>query len=125
MFPNEARLRNMTYATTLHLDVDVVYKLKNEESIQEISKTLSKIFDIHKYQIVFDLAGEEKQTKDILINLSDGLDPKITASHPNGIVLAIKNDEEQWSSEFLTPFTSYFIIYFVFSSGFVRCLQFF
>ena len=45
MFPNEARLRNMTYATTLHLDVDVVYKLKNEEGKEEIiESTLEKIY---------------------------------------------------------------------------------
>ena len=31
MFPNEARLRNMTYGTTLHVDVDVVYKIRHAE----------------------------------------------------------------------------------------------
>ena len=29
MFPNEARLRNMTYGTTLHVDIDVVYNIKD------------------------------------------------------------------------------------------------
>ena len=29
MFPNEARLRNMTYGTTLHIDIDVVYNIKD------------------------------------------------------------------------------------------------
>jgi DNA-directed RNA polymerase II subunit RPB2 len=29
MFPNEARLRNMTYGTTIHYDIDVVFKIAN------------------------------------------------------------------------------------------------
>ena len=29
MFPNEARLRNMSYGTTLHVDIDVVYNIKD------------------------------------------------------------------------------------------------
>ena len=31
MFPNEARLRNMTYAITLHVDVEVEYKIINDQ----------------------------------------------------------------------------------------------
>ena len=27
MFPNEARLRNMSYGTTLHVDIDVIYNI--------------------------------------------------------------------------------------------------
>ena len=45
MFPNEARLRNMTYGLTIHYDVDIVYKIKNEEGVfEESAISLSKIF---------------------------------------------------------------------------------
>ncbi len=45
MFPNEARLRNMTYGTTLHIDIVIVYKIKSEsEEIKEIESTLEKIY---------------------------------------------------------------------------------
>lgn len=46
MFPNEARLKNMTYATTVHYDIDVVCsvidKTSGEESIEE--KSFDHIF---------------------------------------------------------------------------------
>jgi DNA-directed RNA polymerase beta subunit len=35
MFPNEARLRNMTYGTTIHYDVDVVFKIAVPDSSGE------------------------------------------------------------------------------------------
>lgn len=45
MFPNEARLRNMTYATTLHIDIDVIYKIKLEDDkIEETHNTLKNIY---------------------------------------------------------------------------------
>ncbi len=49
MFPNEARLRNMTYGTTIHYDVDVVFKIAvpNTESsgthIEVTTATLERI----------------------------------------------------------------------------------
>ena len=33
MFPNEARLRNMTYAITIHYDVDVEFNIINDEGV--------------------------------------------------------------------------------------------
>jgi DNA-directed RNA polymerase II subunit RPB2 len=44
MYPNDARLRNMTYGTTIHYDVDVdfIYYLNGEK--REKSSTLEKIF---------------------------------------------------------------------------------
>jgi DNA-directed RNA polymerase II subunit RPB2 len=45
MFPNEARLRNMSYAVTIHVDVEVVYNIMNEEGIYvETQSLLEKIY---------------------------------------------------------------------------------
>jgi len=45
MFPNEARLRNMTYAITIHIDVEVIYKINNESGeIVETKSLLEKIY---------------------------------------------------------------------------------
>ena len=45
MFPNEARLRNMTYAITIHVDVEVIYKMVNEEGeLKETTNVLEKIY---------------------------------------------------------------------------------
>jgi DNA-directed RNA polymerase II subunit RPB2 len=46
MYPNEARLRNMTYGITIHYDVDVEFFILNKETglIDEKQITLPKIF---------------------------------------------------------------------------------
>ena len=43
MFPNDARLRNMTYGITIHYDVDVDFVYYQDESKKEHSITLEKI----------------------------------------------------------------------------------
>jgi len=43
MYPNDARLRNMTYAITIHYDVDVEYFIHDEDKNPEVDK--KQIFD--------------------------------------------------------------------------------
>ena len=45
MYPNEARLRNMTYSTTIHYDIDVDYIMRDSaDNIVRTTITLEKIF---------------------------------------------------------------------------------
>jgi len=45
MYPNEARLRNMSYSTTLHMDVVIVYKeMKDGKMVQSEPKIMPKIY---------------------------------------------------------------------------------
>ena len=44
MYPNEARLRNMSYSTTLHMDITVVYKIRKEGKMQEVVSKLEKVY---------------------------------------------------------------------------------
>ena len=44
MFPNEARLRNMSYTTTLHMDITIIYKIIKDGKEETIESTLEKIY---------------------------------------------------------------------------------
>ena len=42
MFPNEARLRNMSYSTTIHMDIDIIYKITDSENNEKITESSLK-----------------------------------------------------------------------------------
>ncbi|AET73056.1 RNA polymerase II [Phaeocystis globosa virus 12T] len=44
MYPNEARLRNMSYSTTLHMDVVIVYREMKDGKIVESEHTMPRIY---------------------------------------------------------------------------------
>ena len=44
MYPNKARLRNMTYGVAIHYDVDVVFNIKNGDTYETETTKLEKIF---------------------------------------------------------------------------------
>jgi len=51
MYPNDARLRNMTYGMTVHYDVDIIYKYYENGEKKEHKTTLQKVF-LGKYPIM-------------------------------------------------------------------------
>jgi DNA-directed RNA polymerase II subunit RPB2 len=52
MFPNEARLRNMTYALTIHVDVEIVYYIMNEDGTYTETKSLLEKIYLGKFPIM-------------------------------------------------------------------------
>ena len=77
MYPNEARLRNMTYGITIHYDVDVEFFIKNPEDDKHPTEpthtvTLSKIF-LGRFPIMLfsDLCILKDLTQDIRFELGE------------------------------------------------------
>ena len=72
MFPNEARLRNMSYSTTLHMDITVIYRIKKDGEMQTIESTLEKIY-FGKFPIMLnsDLCILNKLDKDVKFNMGE------------------------------------------------------
>ena len=52
MFPNEARLRNMSYAFTLHMDIDIIYKTYDEDGNETIKESNLKNIYFGKFPIM-------------------------------------------------------------------------
>jgi DNA-directed RNA polymerase II subunit RPB2 len=72
MFPNDARLRNMTYGITIHYDVDVdfIYYVGDEK--KEHSMVLNKIY-LGRFPIMLqsDLCILKSLTKDVRFNMGE------------------------------------------------------
>ena len=72
MFPNDARLRNMTYGITIHYDVDVefIYYVDNEKKTHNI--LLEKIY-LGRFPIMLqsDLCILNKLTKEVRFNMGE------------------------------------------------------
>ena len=88
MFPNEARLRNMTYAMTIHYDVDIeiISKLDNgedpinyDEMIEETEYVFKEITTrgISKDYVGKDYVGKEKERPEAKSNLTANEKAKI------------------------------------------------
>tara|TARA_B110001450_G_scaffold252427_1_gene274178 strand:- start:1382 stop:5710 length:4329 start_codon:yes stop_codon:yes gene_type:complete len=72
MYPNEARLRNMSYSTTLHMDITVVYKIRKEGKMQEVVSKLEKVY-FGKFPIMLnsDLCILNKLDKSVKFNMGE------------------------------------------------------
>ena len=72
MFPNEARLRNMNYSTTLHMDITVIYTIKKDGNTQTIESNLEKIY-FGKFPIMLnsDLCILNKLDKNTKFNMGE------------------------------------------------------
>jgi len=72
MFPNDARLRNMTYGITIHYDVDVEFVYYNGEERKEHNTTLSKIY-LGRFPIMLqsNLCILNTMNKDVRFNMGE------------------------------------------------------
>ena len=72
MYPNDARLRNMTYGTTIHYDVDVDFIYYKGDEKLEHSITLNKIY-LGRFPIMLqsDLCILKSLSKDVRFNMGE------------------------------------------------------
>jgi DNA-directed RNA polymerase II subunit RPB2 len=72
MYPNDARLRNMTYGTTIHYDVDVEFIYYKDDQKIEHSITLNKIY-LGRFPIMLqsDLCILKSLNKEVRFNLGE------------------------------------------------------
>jgi DNA-directed RNA polymerase II subunit RPB2 len=72
MFPNDARLRNMTYGITIHYDVEVEFKYYIGEEKKEHTITLPRIF-LGRFPVMLqsDLCILNTMNKDVRFNMGE------------------------------------------------------
>ena len=72
MFPNDARLRNMTYGTTIHYDVEVEFKYYIGDEKKEHSIIIPKVF-LGRFPIMLqsDLCILNTMNKDVRFNMGE------------------------------------------------------
>jgi DNA-directed RNA polymerase II subunit RPB2 len=72
MFPNDARLRNMTYGITIHYDVEVDFKYYIGEERKEHTMTLPRIF-LGRFPVMLqsDLCILNTMNKDVRFNMGE------------------------------------------------------
>lgn len=73
MYPNEARLRNMTYGATIHYDVDVDFYIKDGENVIERSITLPEKIYLGKFPIMLnsELCILNKLSPEVKFNMGE------------------------------------------------------
>ena len=73
MFPNEARLRNMTYALTIHVDVEIIYYIMNEDGTYAETRSLLEKIYLGKFPIMLnsDLCVLNKLDKIAKFNMGE------------------------------------------------------
>ena len=73
MYPNEARLRNMTYGATIHFDVEVDFYIKDEDTIVEKSITLPEKIYLGKFPIMLnsELCILNKLSTEVKFNMGE------------------------------------------------------
>jgi DNA-directed RNA polymerase II subunit RPB2 len=72
MFPNDARLRNMTYGITIHYDVEVDFKYYVGEEKKEHTMTLPRVF-LGRFPVMLqsDLCILNTMNKDVRFNMGE------------------------------------------------------